>query len=156
MTIETILPIPDLFSAKRVLCIQPHYDDNDIGAGGTLARLAQKGAELFYVTVTDDLMGVVDLSLSPEAAAEALKRDQFAAGRVIGVREHYWLGYPDAGQYDYFALRRDVLKYICYARERCRRRGAPPERPNRHGVPREGDFNRPEQLLRRYRCSLPW
>lgn len=112
MTIETILPIPDVFSAKRVLCIQPHYDDNDIGAGGTLARLAQNGAELFYVTVTDDLMGVVDLSLSPDAAAEALKRDQFAAGRVIGVREHYWLGYPDAGQYDYLALRRDVLKYI--------------------------------------------
>jgi LmbE family N-acetylglucosaminyl deacetylase len=37
MTIETILPTPDVFSARRVLCVQPHYDDNDIGAGGTLA-----------------------------------------------------------------------------------------------------------------------
>lgn len=112
MTFESILPIPDIFSAKRVLCVQPHYDDNDIGAGGTLARLHQNGAELYYLTVTNDLMGIIDASLSTEATAQALKRDQFAAGKIIGVKEQYWLGYPDAGEYDYFAVRRDLLKYI--------------------------------------------
>ena len=112
MTIESILPKPDIFDARRILCIQPHYDDNDIAAGGTLVRMQQAGAEIHYLTVTDDLMGVVDASLSPQAAAEALKRDQFAAGAIIGVREQYWLGYPDAGEYDYFAVRRDILKYI--------------------------------------------
>lgn len=109
---DTILPIPDLHSAKRILCIQPHYDDNDIGAGATLAALAEKGAEIIYLTVTDDLMGVVDKLLSPVEAAEALKRDQAAAAKIIGVKEQIWLGYPDAGQYDYFALRRDLLKHI--------------------------------------------
>lgn len=112
MTIETILPTPNIFEAKRVLCIQPHYDDNDIAAAGTLALLQQNGAELFYLTATDDLMGVVDHSLSDEDAAKALKQDQFAAGKIIGVKEQFWLGYPDAGEYDYFALRRDFLKYI--------------------------------------------
>ena len=112
MTIETILPIPDIFSAKRILCIQPHYDDNDIAAAGILTQLAQKGAEVFYLTVTNDLMGVVDSSLSDDDAAEALKRDQFAAAKIVGVKEQYWLGYPDAGEYDYFAVRRDLLKYI--------------------------------------------
>lgn len=112
MTIETILPIPDIFSAKRILCIQPHYDDNDIAAAGILAQLAQRGAEIFYLTVTDDLMGVVDASLSNEDAAQVLKRDQFAAAKIVGVKEQYWLNYPDAGEYDYFAVRRDLLKYI--------------------------------------------
>lgn len=112
MTIESILPKPNIFEAKRVLCIQPHYDDNDIGVGGTLALLQESGAELFYVTATDDLMGVVDHSLSDEEAAQALKRDQFAAGKIVGVKEQFWLGYPDAGEYNYFALRRDLLKYI--------------------------------------------
>ncbi|MFZ5912200.1 MAG: PIG-L deacetylase family protein [Chloroflexota bacterium] len=112
MTIETILPAPDIFSARRVLCIQPHYDDNDIGAGGTLARLARSGAELIYLTITNDLMGVVDDALTPEAAAEALKRDQFAAGKLVGVKEQVWLGYPDAGEYNYFDVRRDLLKHI--------------------------------------------
>lgn len=112
MTIETILPIPDIFSAKRILCIQPHYDDNDIGAAGVLTQLAQNGAEIIYLTVTNDLMGVVDSSLSDEAAAQTLKRDQFAAAQIVGVKEQYWLGYPDAGEYNYFDVRRDLLKYI--------------------------------------------
>ena len=112
MTIETLIPTPDIFSAKRILCVQPHYDDNDIAAAGILKQLQQKGTKLFYLTVTDDLMGVVDDSLSSGAAAEALKRDQFAAGEIVGVKEQYWLGYPDAGEYNYFDVRRDVLKYI--------------------------------------------
>ena len=112
MTIESILPTPNLFEAKRILCIQPHYDDNDIAAAGILTLLARQGAELYYLTATDDLMGVVDTALSNEQAAHALKRDQYAAGRIVGVREQYWLGYPDAGDYNYFDLRRDFLKYI--------------------------------------------
>src|ERR1044071_7704361 len=112
MTIESILPIPDIFSAKRILCIQPHYDDNDIAVAGILTQLAKKGAELVYLTATDDLMGVVDTSLSNEAAADRLKSDQFAAGKIVGVKEQYWCGYPDAGEYNYFDLRRDFLKYI--------------------------------------------
>lgn len=112
MTIESLLPIPDLFSAERVLCIQPHYDDNDIAAAGILTQLARNGAELFYLTATNDLMGVVDTALSNEAAAEALKRDQFSAAKIVGVKEQFWCGYPDAGEYNYFDLRRDFLKYI--------------------------------------------
>ena len=112
MTLESILPIPELFSARRILCFQPHYDDNDIGAAGILTQLAQNGAEIFYVTATDDLMGVVDTSLSNEDTAELLKRDQFAAGKIVGVKEQYWCGYPDAGEYNYFDLRRDFLKNI--------------------------------------------
>ncbi len=112
MTIESLIPIPDIYSARRILCIQPHYDDNDIAAGGILKLLNQKGAKLYYITVTDDLMGVVDSTLSTEAAKQALRRDQFAAGKIIGVKEHYWLGYPDAGKYDFFDLRRDLLKYM--------------------------------------------
>ena len=112
MTIETILPTPNIFDAKRILCVQPHYDDNDIAAAGILTQLAKNGAEIIYLTVTDDLMGVVDTSLSDEDAANALKRDQFAAAKIVGIKEQVWLGYPDAGEYNYFDVRRDILKYI--------------------------------------------
>lgn len=112
MTIDSILPIPELFSAKRILCIQPHYDDNDIAAAGILTKLARNGAELFYLTATNDLMGVIDTSLSEEQATKALKQDQYAAAKIVGVKEQYWCGYPDAGEYNYFDLRRDFLKYI--------------------------------------------
>lgn len=109
---ESPLSRPDLSGAKTILAVQPHYDDNDIPAGGTLAALAGNGAVLYYLTVTDDLVGVVDQSLSDEEMAARLKDDQRRAGEIIGVAGHYWLGNPDAGQYDYFAVRRDIIKHI--------------------------------------------
>jgi len=112
MEIPSFIPTPDIFQAKKVLAIQPHYDDNDIGAGGTLARLHDAGAEVIYLTVSDDLVGVTDPLLSNEQAAARLERDQRAAGALIGVSQQINLGYPDAGRYDYFDLRCDLIKHI--------------------------------------------
>ena len=105
-------PVPDLFSARRVLAIQPHYDDNDIAAGGTIAALVDAGIEVVYCTVTDDLVGVVDGSLDPVAAAVALRRDQEAAGAILGVDRQIRLGHPDAGPWDRFAVRAGLLAAI--------------------------------------------
>ena len=109
---QSQLGIPELRHAKRVLCVQPHYDDNDIGAGGTLATLHDAGVEIIYLTVTDDLVGVVDVELSNRDAAAQLKQEQLRAGEVIGVNRQYWLGFPDAGEYDYFELRRQIIRYV--------------------------------------------
>ena len=109
---ESIIPTPDIFQAKKILCVQPHYDDNDIGAGGTLAKLHEAGAEIIYLTVTDDQMGVLDITLSRQAAALQLKYEQEQVGKIIGVNQQYWLDYPDAGQYDYYELRRNIIMYI--------------------------------------------
>lgn len=103
---------PDMFTARRILAVQPHYDDNDISAGGTLASLVENGAKLYYLTVTNDLVGVIDQSLSDEAMTRQLQAEQIQAGEQIGVAEHIWLGYPDAGKYDYFAVRRQIIKHI--------------------------------------------
>jgi LmbE family N-acetylglucosaminyl deacetylase len=104
--------VPDLSQARRLLCVQPHYDDNDLGAGGTIAALAARGAEVFYVTATDDLVGVRDDGLSDEEARTLLRSEQERAGAEIGVREQAWLDLPDAGDYDYFALRAGVIGHI--------------------------------------------
>ena len=112
MNSETAVSIPNVREAKRILCVQGHYDDNDGGAGGTIAALAAGGATIIYLTVTDDLVGVVDPAMPDEQAAAQLKREQEEAGEIIGVSEQYWLGYPDAGEYDYFELRQRIIKYI--------------------------------------------
>lgn len=103
---------PDILTAKRILAIQPHYDDNDIAAGGALAALAERGAELFYLTVTDDLVGVIDQTLSDADMQAQLRREQGEAGTIIGVAGHYWLDYPDAGPYDPFDVRRGIIQHI--------------------------------------------
>jgi LmbE family N-acetylglucosaminyl deacetylase len=96
--------------ARRILCVQPHYDDNDLGAGGTLAALAEGGAELCYLTVTDDVVGVIDPELSDDEARERIRAEQRQAGHEIGVREQIRFEYPDAGRYDYFELRDRLVR----------------------------------------------
>jgi LmbE family N-acetylglucosaminyl deacetylase len=107
-----LIPVPDLLRAQRLLCVQPHYDDNDIGAGGTLARLARAGAELHYLTVTDDVVGVLDPDVSEVEARSRLEAEQLRAGFEIGVRAQHRLDYPDAGEWSAFALRREVVRAL--------------------------------------------
>ena len=83
-----LVAIPEVREAARVLAVQPHYDDNDIGAGGTLAALREAGAELSYLTVTDDLLGVLDPELSDTEARRRLRAEQEEAAGS-GLEEEY-------------------------------------------------------------------
>jgi len=112
MDLEQAFPKPDLLTAKVILAVQPHYDDNDFGAGGTLAALAEAGAEVYYLTVTDDLVGVIDERLSPLEASRQLNAEQVESGAIIGVKGQHWLGFPDAGAYEQFDLRRGIIRHI--------------------------------------------
>jgi LmbE family N-acetylglucosaminyl deacetylase len=107
-----LVAIPELAGVRRVLAVQPHYDDNDLGAGGTLAALAQAGAEIAYLTVSDDLLGVRDVRLSEADARARLRAEQAEAARAIGVTRHHWLDLPDAGPWDRFALRRELVRHL--------------------------------------------
>ena len=104
--------IPNLYDAKKILAVQPHYDDNDIPAGGTIAALADSGIEIVYLTCSDDQMGVIDENWPFEEADARLKKDQAEAAQILGVARHYWLGYPDAGEYNYFDLRRNIMRVM--------------------------------------------
>jgi LmbE family N-acetylglucosaminyl deacetylase len=101
-----------LYDAERILCVQPHYDDNDLGMGGTVAALAGAGAEVHYLTATDDLVGVLDPDLSDEEATRNLRAEQNAAGAILGVAGQHWLELPDAGPYDYYTLRNGIIRHV--------------------------------------------
>lgn len=107
-----LLQIPDLLRARRLLCVQPHYDDNDIGAGGTIAALAEAGAEIHYLTVTDDVVGVLDPALDDASARTRIAAEQSTAGAVLGVRSQTRLEYPDAGIWSVTDLRREVVRAL--------------------------------------------
>jgi LmbE family N-acetylglucosaminyl deacetylase len=112
VTPQSTFQLADLLRARIVLAIQPHYDDNDLGAGGTFAALSRVGAHIIYLTVTDDQVGVTDPSLSPAKTERSLRGEQLEAGRLIGVEKHLWLGYPDTGPIDYYSLREDIVVTI--------------------------------------------
>lgn len=108
--------MPDLTKAKKVLAVQPHYDDNDIGVGGTLHLLSKGGTKIVYLTVTDDLAGILpqqgNCPLSKSDAMMLLQENQAHAGKWIGVQEQIRLGFPDAGSYETFLVREQIISCI--------------------------------------------
>lgn len=95
-----------------MLAVQPHYDDNDIACAGTLIRLSNAGAEVVYVTVTDDLAGVLDASLDDTEARRRLVAEQHEAGAIVGVSGFEALGWADAAGLDRIALRDQVVELV--------------------------------------------
>lgn len=81
--------------ADRVLCIAPHPDDCEIGAGGTIASLAKKKRKIHILVATDGSMGTFDPGLSPARLVNIRKAEQEEAARILGVETVYWLGYRD-------------------------------------------------------------
>ncbi len=81
--------------SKSVLCIAPHPDDCEFGAGGTLAKLVKKGKKVFIAVVTDGSKGTDDPSLSPEKLAHIRRIEQENAAKILGIERVYFLNHID-------------------------------------------------------------
>ena len=92
---RALLQPPRLEGAQRVLCVQPHPDDNEIGMGGTIAWLVERGAHVDYLTVTDGRLGTADPSVDPAQLASARHKEAKRSARLLGVEECRFLGYRD-------------------------------------------------------------
>ncbi|MDI3299019.1 MAG: PIG-L family deacetylase [Bacillota bacterium] len=112
MRITDLVPVPDLLGMRRVLCIQPHPDDMEVGAGATVARLCRAGGRVRVVTVTDGGAGSADPAMSPAELAAVRRGEAEAAARLLGVAEMGWLGFPDGGELEEGAVRRALAREI--------------------------------------------
>ena len=75
----------------RTLVIAPHPDDETIGAGGTIAKIARAGCDVFVAIVTT--------GQQPEYSAEhvgKVRSETEKAHRLLGVKETFWLDLPAA------------------------------------------------------------
>lgn len=78
----------------RVLVIAPHPDDEAIGCGGAICLHGDRGDQVSVVFLTSGEAGVKDLS--PEQAMRLREAEAEAAGRILNVRQLYFLRSPDS------------------------------------------------------------
>ncbi|GAA1755614.1 PIG-L family deacetylase [Streptomonospora arabica] len=94
-------PAPlDLSAAAGVVVVAPHPDDEVLGVGGMLARLAEQGARVRVVAVTDgEGSHPGSPTLSPARLAERRWEERARALRCLGAEgaEVVRLGLPDGG-----------------------------------------------------------
>ncbi len=70
----------------RVLVFAPHNDDEVLGVGGTIAKYAQQGHEVYVCEVTSWLQNM--------ESTNALKEEAFKAHDILGVKDTIFLDLP--------------------------------------------------------------
>ena len=83
--------IDQIEALGRALVIAPHPDDEILGAGGTIARLARSGHEVDVAVVTTGRPPAYS-----ETQIATVRGEAERAHRALGVRETIWLGMPAA------------------------------------------------------------
>ena len=92
---DAICAPPDITKAKRVLFVQPHPDDNQIGAGGTIAYLRSIGVEVYELTVTDDRYAEPEYIGKENDVQTIRQKEALAAQQMLGMKNAGFLGFAD-------------------------------------------------------------
>ncbi len=95
----------------RVLAVGSHPDDLELSCGGTLARMAKEGYEVYTCHVANGNMGhavIMPDELGPMRTIEAEE-----AGKVLGVKKVYNVDVGDCMLYaDNLETRREMVRII--------------------------------------------
>ena len=124
---------------RRILVVAAHPDDEVLGCGGTMARFAKEGAEIYTlmmgegVTARDEKRNR-DLR---KKELDELKRQAISANKILGVKKVFFHNFPD-NRFDSVDLL-DIIKGI----EEVKRKIAPQIVFTQH----EKDLNIDHQIL---------
>jgi len=79
---------------KTVLVVVAHADDMEFMAAGTVARFVlEKGYDVYQYILTDNSKG--SYRLTPSELIEISAREAVEAGRILGLKDVRFEGYPD-------------------------------------------------------------
>ena len=71
-----------MIEARRILVLAPHTDDGELGCGGTIAKFASQGGEVFYAAFSD-----CKKSLNAQLPADTLRNECRKATSILGIKE---------------------------------------------------------------------
>jgi LmbE family N-acetylglucosaminyl deacetylase len=102
---------------KVGMAIMAHPDDYEFGAAGTIAKWIREGWTFYYVICTDGGGGGGDdaTDCGPAARRELnklRKREQRAAGAVLGLEDIFFLDHIDGQLENTIELRRELVRLI--------------------------------------------
>ncbi len=70
---------------KNILIVGAHYDDVELGAGGTAAKLAKEGCNVYKLTLTNNVTNFKQLNI--KVAYETSVAESARACEILGIKE---------------------------------------------------------------------
>lgn len=85
-------------SARRLLAVFAHPDDETFGTGGTLAHYAREGVDVYLVCATRGEVGEAPPDLKGFPSVGAMREEELrCAASILNLKAVYFLGYRDSG-----------------------------------------------------------
>ncbi len=102
---------------KTAMVIVAHPDDAEFAVAGSVAKWVRDGWDVYYVICTDATGGgpdeATDVGLSAKRViSDTRKREQRAAGEVLGLKDVFFLDYPDGLLQPSIELRHDLVRLL--------------------------------------------
>jgi LmbE family N-acetylglucosaminyl deacetylase len=97
---------------SRGMVIMAHPDDAEWGCSGTVAKWCAEGWDVVYVLCTDGSKGSPDPEMTGEKLIKIREKEQRDAGKILGLKDIVFLGYPDAYLEPTLELRKDIAREI--------------------------------------------
>lgn len=72
---------------KNILVVGAHYDDAELGAGGTMAKLSSQGCKVYKLTLTDNVTNFSHMNIHVDFDSSAMQSKK--ACEVLGAEEVY-------------------------------------------------------------------
>ena len=97
---------------KRAMVVVAHPDDAEYGCSGSVAKWCRLGWDVVYVMCTDGSKGSSDREISAERLIEIRVQEQRDAGKILGLKDVVFLGYPDGYLEPTLEVRKDITREI--------------------------------------------
>lgn len=97
---------------KVVLGVVAHPDDLEFFTAGSMAKFADAGADVYYLILTDGSSGSEDRTLTTQQLIQIRQDEQRAAGKILGLKDVFFLAYPDGGLNVTQEVKRDIVRHI--------------------------------------------
>lgn len=97
---------------KNVLIIAPHADDEILGCGATIAKLAAENNNVYVLIATNASVGAPEL-FTPEIIKQ-VRSEALAAHKLLGVKETFFLELPAPAldQYPIYKIANEFSKIV--------------------------------------------
>jgi LmbE family N-acetylglucosaminyl deacetylase len=109
---EFVTEKTNTYIPKCAVLVYAHPDDIEFSAGGTAARWAKHGCEVYYIVITDGDVGSYEEGMTPDRLIETRRSEQRAAANVAGAKECIFLGYHDGLLQPTMELRKELVRLI--------------------------------------------
>jgi LmbE family N-acetylglucosaminyl deacetylase len=97
---------------KIILGVTAHPDDLDFIASGTVAKWIKQGAIGYYLICTNGCKGSEDPKMTEAKLIKIRRREQIQAGKIIGLKDVFFLNHNDTELVDDLKLKREIVYYI--------------------------------------------